>query len=204
MKKIKKMAPVVLAAVMLALGGCGNKDYPEAKSDAATKAIDTADVPTDIGISENDKAGEYEREAVKMVKIGGALYYETDDDSENMARCGNLDGTLTGTADKFEIPQADGEANFSTKGYQSGMTDNTIEIPIDDDWEIFKKIETDADVLKYKYCYILEGRLPGAADDSEYLVLANDMNITFDDAAYRIFGSDTTKFKDIYVLPILD
>lgn len=59
-------------------------------------------------------------------------------------------------------------------------------------------------MLKYKYCYVLEGRLPNAADDSEYLVLANDMDITFEEAAYKMLGSDTTKAKDIYVLPIAD
>ena len=82
------------------------------------------------------------------------------------------------------------------------MRENTIEIPIEDDWEIFEKIDTNSDVLKYKYCYILEGTLPNAAEDSEYLVLANDMDVTFEEAAYKLLGSDTAAAKDIYVLPI--
>lgn len=68
----------------------------------------------------------------------------------------------------------------------------------------FEKIDTNADVSKYRYCYVLEGKLPNAADDSEYLVLANDMDITFEEAAYKILGSDLTKMKDIYVIPIVD
>lgn len=39
---------------------------------------------------------------------------------------------------------------------------------------------------------------------SNFLVLSNTMDITFENAAYRLFGSDTSKMKDIYVLPIVD
>lgn len=147
----------------------------------------------------------HEKEPVRLVKINGSLYYETGEDSEVEARCGTLDGNLVKGADKYEIPLNDGETNFSgAKGYQTGSAENTVEIPIGDDWEIFEKIDTNADILKYKYCYVLEGRLPNAADDSEYLVLANDTEVTFEEASYKLLGSDISKTKDIYVLPTED
>ena len=170
--------------------------------------IGGADGPTNIIASENkDYKAMTEKEPVKVVRIDGCLYYETGQDSDIEARCGTLDGNFEKTVDAYEIPQNDNEANFEFKnkdycGYQAGTTEDAIEIPIDDDWEIFKRIETNADISKYKYCYILEGTLPNAQDDSEYLVLANDMNITFEEAANKIFGSGIS--KDIYVLPIVD
>lgn len=174
-------------------------------SDKRIAVIGGADGPTRVAVSGKDNEVTYEKEPAKMVKIDGSLYYDTGEDSELEARCGTLDGNLVKCADKYEIPKSDGEANFSdAKGFQIGMTEKTIEVSIDDDWEIFEKIDTNSDVSKYRYCYILEGTLPNAADDSEYLVLANDMDITFEEAAYKILGSDLTKTKDIYVLPIAD
>lgn len=41
-------------------------------------------------------------------------------------------------------------------------------------------------------------------DESRFLVLANSMDVTFEEAAYKMFSADTTKMKDIYVLPIVD
>lgn len=184
---------VILTALLFS--ACGSKN--------SIGIIGGADGPTSVVVSGKDKNAVYEKEPVRMVKIDGSLYYETDEDSELEARCGTLDGNLVKGAEGYEIPQNDGEANFTdSSGYQIGMRENTIEIPIDDDWEIFEKIDTNSDVLKYKYCYILEGTLPNAAEDSEYLVLANDMDVTFEEAAYKLLGSDTAAAKDIYVLPI--
>ena len=184
---------VILTALLLS--ACGSKK--------SIGIIGGADGPTGIAVSGKDKNAVYEKESVRMVKIDGFLYYETDEDSELEARCGTLDGNLVKGAERYEIPQNDGEANFTdSKGYQIGMRENTIEVPIDDDWVIFQKIDTNSDILKYQYCYILEGTLPNAAEDSEYLVLANDMDVTFEEAAYKILGSDMAAAKDIYVLPI--
>ncbi len=163
--------------------------------------IGGADGPTEIILGK----GTDELEAIKMVNIEGELYYETGEDNETAGRCGTMDGSLHKAVGAYEIPKNHGEANFkSYSGYQLGFGEGLIEIPIDDDWEIFKRLDTNSDVLKYKYCYVLEGRLNNAKADSEFLVLANEMNITFSDAAYRMLGSDTAKMKDIYVLPIID
>lgn len=168
--------------------------------------IGGSDGPTKI-ITDSNKGNKliYEKDSVKMVRINGSLYYETDEESEADVHSTVTDGSLQKTADRFEIPKNDGGANFSgSKGYRNGTAENTVEIFIGDDWEIFKKIDTDADVLKYKYCYILDGTAPNAQNDSEFLVLANETDITFEDALYKISGSDTAKMKDIYVLPVLD
>lgn len=194
MKKIVLF--VMLAAIVLC--GCANINV---------SIIGGADGPTNINITKNKgnkNEEEYEKDDIKMVRIDGALYYETGEEND-AARCGVADGSFKKAAGKYEVPRNDGESNFGgANSYQIGESENTMEIPIDDDWEIFRKIETNADVLNYKYCYTLEGRLPNAESDSEFLVLSNEKDTTFSDAAYILFGADMSKRKDIYVLVIDD
>lgn len=170
-------------------------------ADRSIGIIGGADGPTEIIV--DDDRGQSRKETVKMVNVDGELYYETDEDNDAV-KCGTLDGELTKIEDRFAIPKNSGEANFMAKGYQLGMVKDTIEVPIGDDCEIFKKLDTDEDVLKYQYCYIIEGVLPEARDDSELLVLANTMDITFQEAANKLTSSDSADAKDIYVLPIID
>lgn len=189
---MKKLAMILISITIVILSGCNAKSIG---------IIGGADGPTNIFLSR----GKYDKESIRIVRLDGALYYETGDDVDDDERCGTPDGSFTKTVGKYEIPQNDGESNFRDAGkYQFGAEADTIEIPIDDDLEIFKKIDTTADVLGYKYCYVLEGKLNNAEDDSEFLVLSNDKNTTFDEAAYVILGSDSSKMKDIYVLPIED
>lgn len=168
--------------------------------------IGGADGPTSIIVGKNDNRNEKTiKEPIRIVNVKGELYYDIDEESEIEARCGVMDGNFTKTVEIFEIPKNDGESNFSEGDcYQIGNYKNTIEILIEDDWEIFKKIDTNSDVLKYKYCYIVEGVLPNSYDDSELLVLADTMDISFKEASYQIFGSNSSKMKDIYVLPIVN
>lgn len=169
--------------------------------------IGGADGPAGIGIEKQARgeAENWETKSVKMVNLGGALYYETGKESERSDRCGVMDGTFQKGVERFCIPQNDGETNFDgSAGYQIGVAENTVEILIEDNWEIFEKIDTDADVFQYAYCYVVEGRLPNAENDNAYLVFAHDKAVTFEEAANRLIGSVADETKDIYVLPVLD
>lgn len=196
---MKRKCTFAICILALVLSGCHS---------ATVGIIGGSDGPTAIYINKNkDKHNktDYEKDSVKMVRINGELYYETGEDFEVEMSRGTPDGNFKKTVGKYEIPQNDNESNFNdANAYQIGMQENTIEVLIDDDWEIFAKIDSNSDVLKYKYCYELEGELPNAKSESKYLVFANEENITFDDASYMLFGSDATKMKDIYVLPIND
>lgn len=172
-------------------------------NDGGVGIIGGADGPTAIIVSDgNNKT---EKEPAKMANINGELYFELEEENEFQPKCGVMDGNFTNVVGVFELPKKNGEVNFSgAKGYQIGTIKNTVEILLDGDWEIFQKLSTNRDVLKYKYCYTVEGRLHNAKDDSKFLVLADTLDITFGDAAYQLLGSDTTKMRDIYVLPIAD
>lgn len=165
--------------------------------------IGGADGPTSVIVSENIHKTEYTKESVRLVRLDRAIYYETGQKSDVQERCGVMDGSFSMTADCFELPQGDFESNFDeATAYQLGTTTDTIEICIDDSWKVFNKIQTHAEVLQYRYGYIVEGTLPNAAKPSRLLVLADEEDVTFDEAAYVVFGSDTTAMKDIYVLPM--
>ncbi len=132
-----------------------------------------------------------EKDPVRMVKIEGSLYYETDEDSELAVRREGMDGSFQKGAERFEIPKNDGEANFSeAKGYQIGMEENTIEIPIGDDWEIFKKIDVpNTDPAAFQYCMKLEGASQHMPREHEYVILTNQKEITIEDADQFYTGS---------------
>ena len=85
----------VILAVLL-FSACGSKN--------SIGIIGGADGSTSVVVSGKDKNAVYEKEPVRMVKIDGSLYYETDEDSELEARYGTLDGNLVKGAEGYEIP----------------------------------------------------------------------------------------------------
>lgn len=177
---MKKIHILFIAAVCLLLSACGNQ-------------------------LSNEEIKKTKIEPIRIANINNKLYYETDQESDIEARCGVMDGNFEKNVDRFVLPKHNGEVNFGeVEGYQIGTEENTIEIPIDGDWEIFKMLDTNSDILKYKYCYVVEGTLPNAQEDSNFLVLADTLDITFEEAANQLFGSNTEQMKDAYVLPIVD
>lgn len=99
----------------------------------------------DIWIERDNPASSNEvnnsKELGKIVKVNGKLYYDTGKFSENMPRCGTMDGNITSTVAKEKIPTEDNQANFEgAKGYQYAK-ENTIEIPTDEGWRIFETKE---------------------------------------------------------------
>lgn len=176
---MKKIGLLILAiAVVLTMSAC------EARS---IGIIGGAGGPTNIVVDSN-KQYRNEKEPVKAIMLDGYIYYETGEDNDIQGRCGTLDGCFTKTVDKWELPKNDNEANFELKnkdycGYQAGFAEGTIEVPIGDDWEIFKRLETEQDVSKYKYILKVEGEIEGRMDDVEYIILANTLDLTANDIA---------------------
>ncbi len=193
---IKHFTRPAICALALICSGCTAQ---------SVGIIGGSDGPTAVVVADKAHKTAYEKEAIRLLRIDGALYYETDEESEVEGRCGVTDGSFIKTAGRYAVPMHDGESNFDEAStYQIGMHQNTLEILIDDDCKIFQKIDTNTNILQYQYGYVLEGRLPNAEADSELLVLANEENITFDDASYIMFGSVPSAMKDIYVLPLID
>ena len=189
---MKKFSCLMLVLVIaLSVAGC------QARS---IGIIGWGDGPTGIAVGKGKDAKQYrsEKEPVKAIMLDGSLYFETGEDSDIKGRCGNLDGTFKKTVDKWEIPKNDNEANFELKskdycGFQHGFVKGTIEVPVGDDWEIFKKCETVQDISKYKYILKVEGEIPGA-DDTEYIVLTNKLDVTAFEIAEAELSSANREF----------
>lgn len=85
------------------------------------------------------------KELSRIVKVNGKLYYDTGKISENVPRCGTMDGDITSTVAEGKIPTKDNQANFEgAKGYQY-VGRNTIEIPTEEGWRVFEAKE-------YSFC----------------------------------------------------
>ncbi len=183
---MKKVITAVLCAFLLC--GCGQN----------VGIIGGSDGPTTIFVGEEVSA-----QGVKMINVDGELYYDTGKNSSLIPRCGTLDGSLKVTGMEFEIPQKDGESNFETSGYQSA-TGITKEVPLDNNWRIFKKIDTNRDLSRYKYVLRLKGRHPNAVRDSEFIVLTNDLSLDFEKVSRSMFSSSTNDWLDCYIIPVLE
>lgn len=186
---MKKIIPVVTALIIL-FSGCAN-------------------INITIGGNNKSKAKDYDVDSIKIVRVSGTLYYDTGEDTDDLyggsnTMYGNAGGSLKKTAGKYEIPQGDNESNFyCERDFRLGRFEDTLEIydGDDDDWEIFKKLICDTQVLSYKYCYVLEGETNNT--DQDILVLANSRDITFDEAYNSCVGSVNVK-KDMFVMFLND
>lgn len=98
-----------------------------------------------VSSNEGNNVENSTKEAIRIVKVKGTLYYDTGKFSEDVPRCGTMDGNITSTVSEGEIPTEDNQANFEgAKGYQYTKK-NTIEIPTDKGWAIFESKE-------YSFC----------------------------------------------------
>ena len=72
----------------------------------------------------------------RAIMVNGTRYIDTGYVSSLM-RCGMLDGTIEKVIDSSEIPDEDGEANFSAEGWQYGFEKDTIDVQIGNEFCIF-------------------------------------------------------------------
>lgn len=183
---MKPIITLTLIMCSLLLTACDN---------ASIGVIGGADGPTKIYVSENSSKvkGQFgeqlEKKSVKMFNVDGDLYYDSGLVSENTPRCGTMDGKLKKAGKENEIPLKSGEANFEIEGYQNG-TSITKEVNIDGKWVIFKKYDLyDNKLDGLKYCYYIKGHMNNAAVDSEFVVLTDNVNVTFNDVISPMLSS---------------
>ena len=88
----------------------------------------------------------------RAIMVDRTLYLDTGYVSSVM-RCGNLDGNIEKVIDSSEIPEENGEANFSAEGWQRGYEEGTLDVLIDNEFCIFGAYGTE----KAKEGYIPQG-----------------------------------------------
>ena len=181
---MKRFFILILTSCCLFITGCDN---------VSIGFIGGSDEPAGICLNEKVKGqfGELlEKKPIRMFNVEGILYYDSGIVCENTPpRCGVMSGEIKKTVPENEIPHNPGEANFDAQGYQHA-TSITKEVNIDGKWIVFKKYDTygrTPDDLRY--CYYIKGHMNNAAIDSEFVVLTDNINVTFNDVISPMFSS---------------
>jgi len=140
-------------------------------------------------------------EAVRLIYLEDSYWYDTEEFSKLVPRCGTADGGIEQKVELPFVPKENGTTNFEVKwGYQKGESDDTIEVSMDGGFRIFKRIDTNRDLSEYTYCIKVRGRHKNAACDSTLIVFCNDKDMTFNDASEIMFSS-SMKGLTAYVMP---
>lgn len=110
----------------------------------------------------------------RAIMVDGTLYLDTGYVS-SMMRCGTLDGNIEKVVDSTEMPDEDGEANFSAEGWQGGFEEDTLDVRIGNEFCIFAKQGT----KKAENGYIPEGVMQFMATvddvtDDGYVIVKTD------------------------------
>lgn len=110
----------------------------------------------------------------RAIMVDGILYLDTGYVS-SMMRCGMLDGNIEKVVDSTEMPDEDGEANFSAEGWQGGFEEDTLDVRIGNEFCIFAKQGT----KKAENGYIPEGVMQFMATvddvtDDGYVIVKTD------------------------------
>ncbi len=173
---MKRILTISLLVCCLLLAACSNSK------------IGGTDGPTNIFVK-GSFGEEHEKRPIRMFNVDGDLYYDTGILGDLTPRCGTMDGDIKKTVKENEIPLKTGEANFEADGYQHA-TSITKEVSVDGKWVIFKKYKNLPPKLgDYKYCFYIKGHLNNADIDSEFVVLTDNINITFHDVVAPMLSS---------------
>lgn len=121
MKKV--ISIVILAIMVLFAAACGEKYDAEDKNVNGDSIVSSEEEHWDVTPS---------------VMVNGQLYCTTGKESTIEARCGVMDGEITSTVEGWEIPTEDNQSNFGTGyGYQY-VSEDTIEIYMNDTWWVYE------------------------------------------------------------------
>ena len=86
---------------------------------------------------------------IPMVMVNDLMYYDTGR-TNNVARCGVMDGEITSSVESWERPIENNQSNFGSGfEYQVGMEEGTIEIYINDNWCVFEARGGDGSMIQY-------------------------------------------------------
>ena len=97
-----------------------------------------------------EPAAENEKVAlIPMVMVDGQMYYDTGR-TNNVARCGVMDGEITSSVESWERPIENNQSNFGSGfSYQFGMEEGAIEIYMNENWCVFEARGGDGSMIQF-------------------------------------------------------
>lgn len=97
--------------------------------------------PVENGVLNNIEDNKPNEVNQRILKVKEKLFYDTGKESTIYGRCGVMDGNITSNVPINEIPTENDQANFEGNyGYQY-VSENTIEVFIDNKWIVFESME---------------------------------------------------------------
>lgn len=143
-KKILSLCMAMLCFTLL-LGGCGQRT-PKSDQNLGTPGEEEDKDKAGGDMQDGDKegketegAGMSAEETARMVMVEGELYVDTGRESDITGRCGVMDGDITSSVERSEIPSQDNQSNFGD-GYGYQRVDETgIDVNMDGQWIRFEK-----------------------------------------------------------------
>lgn len=142
MKK-KLSAAMMFMAVIVLLGGCGQK-RDEQKADVQVQTQEEQAVSDNEAVTLPDISGSRPVAYPPCVMIDGIVYQDTGYIS-SMPGCGVMDGEITSEVDGTELPAENDQSNFGTGYAYQRSTENHVIVMMDGEPEIFQNIEMESD-----------------------------------------------------------
>lgn len=133
------MKKYIIISAMLILTACGTVSAPEENSSVSETEV-ISESPDTAGSSEAEQTAE--AVVPKQYVMVNDLLYENTGEISHSLRCGMTDGRFSDIVPENELPQKNGQANFSgSQGWQYGESPNTIEVCFRDEWYIFTEAD---------------------------------------------------------------
>lgn len=145
-----------------------------------------------------------ERKPIRMARIGDVLYYDTGAFWDStLGRCGTMDTRLEKAASEYEIPTQNGTTNFGGADGAQLSGNDKYTIPIDGEgWAEFRRVDTDVDISKYKYCFYVRGKIIEDEDEKEFIALTNKADLDFGDVRKQLLNYESSKEPEHVIVPV--
>lgn len=137
---------------VVGVSSCGNKEVAsnteiEISNSSLDQSKDSEAEPED---ADNMASGDI----IPSVMVNGKVYQDTGYISSAVG-CGTMDGEITSTVDRSEMPSKDDQSNFG-KGYgYQYCGENTVLVQMKDQMEIFRDIDSNDDSIPMQVaCFI--------------------------------------------------
>lgn len=125
-----------IACMTLLLVGC-DQNAPAPGSDGQSKPI----IVTNGEEVKDTEEVVWDRRP--MVMVNGELYLDTGREIDIVRKCGVMDGEISSTVESSEIPTRDNQSNFGDGYSYQYVSENSIDIYMNEKWIRFEKEATD-------------------------------------------------------------
>lgn len=132
-------------AALLLLSGCAARSAQPVYSGLAAALVPaeqhTAESPEERTQNAQTENADTLTDLPPLVRIDDTLYCDTGRESTATGRCGTVDGEITSSVARTQIPTQNDQSNFGTGfAYQRGA-DGAVELSIDGIWYVFEPVE---------------------------------------------------------------